>query len=157
MSLFLIRHAQAGSRARWNGTDDTQRPLTSHGRYQSADLVGMLVDLGIEEIRSSPYKRCIETAVPLAAAIGISVIVDERLAEGPHDEALAFARTIGQRNVALCSHGDIIPAVLDALVREDGLVLDKNSRCQKGSVWVLEPDLNRPGAYASALYLPPPH
>ena len=160
MTLFLVRHAQAGSRSSWSGThlgiDDILRPLTPQGRYQSADLVGLLEEMGITEIRSSPYKRCLETVAPLAAALGLEVIVDERLAEGPADGAIALARALAETSTVFCSHGDVLPAILDHLRLNDALDLGADPRCQKGSTWICEPNRAWAGHFSEATYLAPP-
>jgi phosphohistidine phosphatase SixA len=156
VTLFLLRHAQAGSRASWPGSDDVLRPLTAQGRHQSADLVSLLGEMGITEIRSSPYKRCLETVAPLAAALGLDVIVDDRLGEGPAGEAIALARTLAETSTVFCSHGDILPAILDHLRVNDALDLGPDPRCQKGSTWICEPNRAWPGHFAEATYLAPP-
>jgi broad specificity phosphatase PhoE len=142
MTLYLLRHAQAGTRHDWKGEDRT-RPLTAAGRYQAADLVGMLAEMGIDHIHTSPYRRCVETAAPLAARLGISLHITEALAEGPHDKALLMARGLADENTLFCSHGDIIPALLDTFAFSDGLDLGPHPKCQKGSVWVIEPSVDR--------------
>ena len=156
MTLFLVRHAQAGSRASWSGTNDELRPLTAFGRYQSADLVGLLGEMGITEIRSSPFRRCLETVSPLAAALGLDVIVDERLAEGPAEGAIALARLRAEASTLFCSHGDIIPAILDHFRINDALDLGSDPRCQKGSTWICEPNRAWAGHFSQATYLTPP-
>jgi broad specificity phosphatase PhoE len=155
VTIYLIRHADAGSRARWT-SDDRLRPLTPEGRYQAADLAGLLHGVGIEAIRSSPYRRCIETVAPLAAATGLVAKVDLRLTEGPAAGALRLVRTLAREDAqaALCSHGDVIPDVLAALQQEDGLNLGPAPRCQKGSIWVL--DANDDGVFVKAAYVAPP-
>ncbi len=152
MTLYLLRHAQAGSRATWNGTDDTRRPLTSQGRRQSADLVDSLVEVGLERIFTSPYLRCAETVAPLATRLGLQVEITEALAEGPHADALVLARSLGTRNALMCSHGDIIPGLLDTFRRVDGLDLGPDPRCQKGSLWILDPG----PIFDQAAYVSPP-
>jgi 8-oxo-dGTP diphosphatase len=52
----------------------------------------------------------------------------------------------------LCSHGDVIPDLLDALVR-GGVRLRDELRWQKASTWVLRRDGDR---LAEGRYLPPP-
>lgn len=155
MTILLLRHGQAGSRSDWRGPDDRDRPLTRDGRRQASDLVDALVEIPITEIRSSPYRRCVETVAPIAARLGVAVIIDEALAEGPTAPGLALVRQLADRTALLCSHGDVIPGVLKALVAADGLDLGPAPRCQKGSVWFLEPradDLR----FVVATYLPPP-
>ena len=156
MTLYLVRHAQAGSRSSWSGTDDLLRPLTALGRYQAADIVGVLSEMGITEIRTSPYRRCIETVAPLAAALGLDMIVDERLTEGPATGAIALARSLAETSTVFCSHGDIIPAILDHLQLNDALDLGVDPRTQKGSTWICEPNRSWAGHFAEATYLAPP-
>lgn len=155
MTVFLVRHGNAGSRARWLA-DDRTRPLTSQGRYQAADLVEVLGGLGVARIISSPFRRCIETVAPLGAALGLPTEIDDALAEGPGGPAMKLVRSLCGEHAVVCSHGDIIPSVLDTLVREDGLVLGSEARCQKGSTWILEPSPALDGSYVSMSYVPPP-
>ena len=154
MTLYLVRHSPAGSRSAWDG-DDTVRPLTREGRYQAAELVEWLAPCGIEEVRSSPYRRCVETVAPLAAALGLTVEVDDTLAEGEADRAVRLVRELWGHTAALSTHGDIVPAVLDALAREDGVDLGPDPKWKKGSVWILEPAAER-GRFARAQYVAPP-
>jgi 8-oxo-(d)GTP phosphatase len=153
MALYLVRHAQAGSRAESNLPDDTLRPLTREGRHQAAALAGLLEELGAQSVYSSPYRRCVQTAVPLAAHLGVSVVETDDLGEGPADGAIELVRKLANQNAALFSHGDIIPAVLEHLVAKDSLELGASPRCQKGSVWVLETD-GLTDTFVKATYVP---
>ena len=155
MTVYLVRHAQAGSRKAFDG-DDRARRLTAEGRHQSADIAGLLADMGATRTFSSPFRRCIETIAPAAAALGVPVEVDERLAEGRPDGAIALVRSLSRSGAVFCSHGDIIPAILEIVDREDAVELGREPRCQKGSIWILEPDPGLPGRFASAVYVPPP-
>ena len=141
MSVLLIRHAVARSRHAWND-DDELRPLNKRGSEQAAGLVDQLADYPVTEVRSSPAVRCVDTVAPLAAARGLKVAVDRALFEGSSSAAIKLVRRlIGSRaDIALCSHGDVIPDVLDAL----GFDCD---RCAKGSTWAIDAE--------RALYLPP--
>jgi 8-oxo-(d)GTP phosphatase len=159
MTIYLVRHAQAGTRHDWAG-DDLSRPLTKEGRRQAADLVDVFADVDIQQIRSSPFLRCVETVSPLSARRShghdrLPVSIDNALAEGPAIAAIGLVRSLIGVDAVLCSHGDIIPAVLDALVRLDGIDLGPMPRCQKGSTWILEADANR-HVFTSAQYISPP-
>jgi broad specificity phosphatase PhoE len=151
--LFLVRHAQAGSRAEANLPDDTLRPLTAEGRHQAAALVGVLAELGARSAYTSPYKRCIETAAPFAAYLGSPMVITGDLEEGPADAAIALVRARAHDHAALFSHGDIIPAVLEHLITTDGLDLGPSPKCQKGSIWMLEFDEGT-ARYTKATYVP---
>lgn len=104
----LLRHASAGDRLHWDG-EDHLRPLDEKGWRQAAELVDKLAPLGVQRIVSSPYIRCVQTVEPLAAALGLEVELDERLAEGTHDAAAELLREEG---VVACTHGDVCHALV---------------------------------------------
>jgi phosphohistidine phosphatase SixA len=126
VSSVLVRHASAGDR-RDRAGDDRLRPLDARGRRQSAALVELLRPLEPRRIVSSPYVRCVETVEPLAAALGLPVEQDDRLAEGAGRAALELLREDG---VVGCTHGDVVEEVLGhglkkgaAAVLQDGEVV----------------------------------
>ncbi len=140
-TVYLIRHAEALAREDWS-EDDRDRPLTEKGRKQAFQLAQRLRKSGIREVRTSPAHRCRETVVPLATALGVELLVDNDLFEGGG----VLKLPTGEGAYALCSHGDNIPATLDAL----GVKWEK---CKKGSVWKLE--LAKTGKVLDAEYIPP--
>ena len=81
MTLYLVRHAKAGSRSSWDG-DDRLRPLTKMGRREAEGIADLLRDAPLERVLSSPYVRCTETVAPLAARRGLEVEEHDALAEG---------------------------------------------------------------------------
>jgi phosphohistidine phosphatase len=83
-SIFLVRHADAGDPSEWIGPE-SQRPLSEKGIKQASRLAAVLLDskLHLDSIRTSPARRCAETAAILAAALDVDAAVDERLATGP--------------------------------------------------------------------------
>jgi phosphohistidine phosphatase len=83
VELLLVRHADAGDPAAYPGPDDA-RPISAKGRRQAERLGAFLVDHGIrpDVILSSPKARAEQTARILAEALGMSVVLDERLASG---------------------------------------------------------------------------
>ncbi len=54
MTVYLVRHARAGSRGRWKG-DDALRPLSKVGKAQANGIAKLLGDKPIELIVSSPF------------------------------------------------------------------------------------------------------
>lgn len=94
-----------------------------------------------------------QTLEPLGAAVGLQVEAAEELAEGRSYEALDLVRSLAGSGAALCTHGDVIPEVLQALVAEDGLDLGPSPRQAKASVWVLESAGER---FIAATYLEAP-
>jgi 8-oxo-dGTP diphosphatase len=139
--LYLVRHAKAGNRHDWEGPDE-ERPLTRSGRAQAEALATNLGGLPIERVLSSPYVRCVETVEPLAAKVGTRVEVTDVLAEGgPFEPVLELLATLPDHSV-LCTHGDLVPATVDALVRR-GMVVTGERDWRKGAIWVLERDGRR--------------
>jgi 8-oxo-dGTP diphosphatase len=150
--LFVVRHADAGHRSEWPGSD-RERPLSERGWRQAAGLRDAIVDAAPTRLLASPYLRCIQTLEPLAERLGLDVEADPRLGEGAGaGGALELADELGHAPGVLCSHGDVIPDLLEALVR-DGIKLRDELRWQKASTWVLTRD---GGRLAKGRYVPPP-
>jgi phosphohistidine phosphatase SixA len=154
MTVFLVRHAQAGSRSDSEVVDDILRPLNDEGRLQAAAIVSVLAAMGVRSVYCSPYRRCVQTAVPLAAHLGVSVIQTSDLGEGVAVGAVRMVRELANESAALFSHGDIIPSVLETLARTDGLDLGSTPKCQKGSIWMLETN-GSSDVFVRATYVPP--
>lgn len=138
-TLFLVRHAKAGERSRWNG-DDRQRPLSGKGRRQAVALCERLHPLvaatSAPTLLASPYIRCLQTLEPLAARLHVSVHPDDRLIEGgDHQGVLDLIETLSDGSV-MCSHGDVIPEVMAALERRSAEIQNAPD-WRKGTVWVL--------------------
>ena len=68
--IYLVRHAQTRYIA---DERDEDRPLTPTGHEQAAALSHALHALGIEEIHSSPFRRCVDTIGPFAERAGLPV------------------------------------------------------------------------------------
>ena len=82
MELLLVRHAEphrvdAGE----TGTGPADPGLTPTGRTQAYALARHLVDEAIDAVISSPLRRAVETAAPVAATHGLKVEVVDDLAE----------------------------------------------------------------------------
>lgn len=137
MALLLVRHADAGDPGRWQGAD-ADRPLSRRGRRRAEELARELGALPIARVLSSPALRCLETVRPLAAAAGVEVERHPALAEGSELDrtwALLEALEVGGHDVVVCSHGDVLPAVLDRLARRGIAVHGSDRHVTKGSVW----------------------
>ncbi|KAA8785329.1 2,3-bisphosphoglycerate-dependent phosphoglycerate mutase [Paenibacillus sp. 4624] len=73
-SIYLIRHAKAEGQ-------EPHASLTDEGCRQAEKLADVLSGQGISYIVSSPWKRALQTAMPLGAAIEQHIHTDERLQE----------------------------------------------------------------------------
>ncbi len=111
MKIILIRHAWAGERSEWGG-DDRRRPLDERGRLQATALVDLLAGYELDRVVTSPYDRCVQTVVPLAAARGLEVEEREELSDELQEGAgVALTRTL-EGAPAVCCHGELAPALI---------------------------------------------
>lgn len=139
MTLHLVRHAAAGHRSPYGG-DDLGRELSEIGHQQATALAGFFAEMPVRAVWSSLAERCLQTATPVATHHGLEIVTQRFLTEGGRSidflEALRAEADV-DGDVVMCSHGDMIPAVLNRLLREGMSVVGPRG-CEKGSVWSLE-------------------
>jgi broad specificity phosphatase PhoE len=82
MQVLLVRHALPLRSEHGQGSDPD---LSDEGKAQVARLPEALARFPISRVLSSPQRRAIQTAKPVAAARELSVEVDERFAEYDRD------------------------------------------------------------------------
>jgi 8-oxo-dGTP diphosphatase len=155
-SIFVVRHAEAGNRTTWQG-EDRLRPLTQTGLHQAAELAKRLSRYHPRRLLSSPHVRCVQTLQPLASALPVTIEIEERaeLAEGHPRQAVELFHSlldVPAVGTVLCTHGDIVDALLSLLGEEYRLDLGPTPRAQKGSTWQIRVEDARPVA---ATYLAP--
>lgn len=152
MSLYLVRHAKAGSRSTWEG-DDRERPLSAKGWKQAEALADALAARAPSALLSSPYLRCVQTLEPLAERCDLAVVRDDRLAEGGAFEPVLDLLVEVPDGAVLCSHGDLVPDTMAALERRGCRFLTAPD-WRKATVWCLERTAT--GEVVSAEVWPPP-
>jgi probable phosphomutase (TIGR03848 family) len=82
MTVILLRHGRSTSNTahtlagRSVGVD-----LDDKGREQAESVIARIGELPVKAIVRSPLLRCERTVAPLAAALGLEPVVDERLSE----------------------------------------------------------------------------
>lgn len=87
MTVILLRHGRSTSNTahvlagRSEGVD-----LDDKGREQAAELVDRLGELAIRAVVCSPLLRCRRTVEPVAEALSLPVVVEERLSEVDYGE-----------------------------------------------------------------------
>ncbi len=135
--VYLVRHANAGVRSKWQGPDK-KRPLTDKGLLQAAGVAEILARHPITAIWSSPAIRCSQTVEPVAANLGLEVQVSKDLKEfTPIERIYEFLGSVGPGSIVVSSHKDWIgPLVEDA--HDKGVHLRGTRKWPKGSVWILD-------------------
>ncbi|MCU1536271.1 MAG: putative phosphohistidine phosphatase, SixA [Humibacillus sp.] len=124
--LALVRHAKSVPRSKWK-QDDPLRPLDAVGRAQARAVAQVLAAYGIVRLASSPSVRCTATLEPYAVAQRLRVRERPALSEELHEQSAADSvREVAKLLVkgqpaALCSHGPVLPALLESLVPQAGL------------------------------------
>ena len=73
-NIYLIRHCVAAGQS-------PEAPLTEQGEGQARELAEILSTVGVDRIISSPFKRAVDTFLPLAMKMSIEIETDSRLAE----------------------------------------------------------------------------
>lgn len=133
--LLLLRHAHAGDPMAWTKSDDL-RPLSKKGRDQAARMAAFLLAVGVrpDVIVSSPRLRAVQTAEPVADALGLEVRIETRLGEpfglaeverllvdlgDPERPMLVGHDPDFTSLVAVLSHAPSVPVRKGALVRID--------------------------------------
>jgi phosphohistidine phosphatase SixA len=152
--VYLVRHAHAGSKAKWEGPD-LARPLSAQGRMEALGLIERLSSFPLGRVLSSPAERCLQTVQPLAARLGRPVEPSEVL--GVDGTGLAVVELLADPaldEAVLCTHGEVIGEVFDELDKA-GLELSDDPRRPKGSTWVLGRDSGHAGHAWKGIYLAP--
>ncbi|WP_370333443.1 NUDIX domain-containing protein [Mycolicibacterium hippocampi] len=140
-TVMIVRHATAGSRARYKG-DDRKRPLDKHGRAQAESLVGQLLAFGAGDLFAADRLRCRQTLDPLAEELGAAIREEPELSEEAYaDNRKATRQRILEiaatsANPVICTQGKVIPDLIEWWCERDGVRPDR-SRNRKGSTWVM--------------------
>ncbi len=154
MVIHLIRHAHAGHRKGWLGSDQ-ERPLSARGEREAAMLADCLGQAGVDRCWSSPFVRCRQTLEPLADATGAKVRDRRTLAEGADGttalDELVQAAEAGH-TVAACSHGDVIPRMVVAALEGGAELTGPASPAKAGRYELTVVD----GCVDRLLYVPAP-
>lgn len=118
--LLVVRHAKAKDRAKYHGTDDALRPLSSRGAEQAVRLVDLLGAYGATEIVSSSSTRCLDTVKPYADSRetpvrAVDLLSQERGLEHPGqvrkylERLTSYAAHHPSGSVIVCGHRPVLP------------------------------------------------
>jgi broad specificity phosphatase PhoE len=147
MLIYLIRHALADYTTGMPYHISPGPDLSETGYAEAAAIAPLLAPCGIERVISSPMRRCLQTAEPLCAALGIEPLIDDDLGEMAAGEAPAamglrmlravLAQADGSA-VAFVSHAAPIEQLILALTRGAAVLPppgDRGARIGTSHVW----------------------
>jgi phosphohistidine phosphatase len=158
MFLHLLRHADAGNPAAWEGPD-AARPLSDKGRKQSVRLGTYLAGIAFKggPFLSSPKVRATQTAQLVADQVKAKVDLDDRLGEALSLEVVeAILRDAGDpERAVLIGHdpdfSDLLAELVDTTrveMRKGALArieIDRPLQAGAGTLrWLIPPDALKP-------------
>ena len=98
MRLILARHGETESNRAGLALGQADIELTEHGRWQAEQLARSLEGEAVDAIYSSPLKRALASAEPIACGQGLEVQVEEGLIEMDIGEMEGLTyREVGER------------------------------------------------------------
>lgn len=141
MILYIIRHAIAVEAGDPRFEQDSQRPLTPRGKERMKKIARALWELEIrlDRILSSPYKRAVQTMRILGRQFGLKkdeLILTEHLEpNGYPDRLIAWlaGTGAGADNVALVGHEPYLSQLISVLVSGEAdlaVTLKKGGVCR---------------------------
>ena len=125
-TLAVLRHAKATKRSHWEGTEMT-RPLSRRGSSQVLRLLPALSALGINQIITSPWRRCVATVAPYATLSGTPLKTEASFTEDAYREDPSKMRSVVRgllteskldapaTPLAICVHRPTIPGIIGEL------------------------------------------
>ncbi|MBS0209393.1 MAG: histidine phosphatase family protein [Planctomycetes bacterium] len=81
MILYLIRHGESAFNAEGRIQGQLDVPLSELGHQQARAVAAEFQGREIQALYASPLRRAYDTARPVAAALGLPIVADERLRE----------------------------------------------------------------------------
>ncbi len=123
--VVALRHGAAMSRKDWPRADHL-RPLLPKGRDQAKALAGELRAFGVRKVVSSTATRCLQTVRPLSKALGRPITETDAISQDAWEDGLDDVRSVVSERLAagkgavLCSHGPVLPGILEQLWLETG-------------------------------------
>ena len=119
-AVIAVRHGKAVPPGTWDGPDST-RPLMHRGSDQAAGIAQGIAAFAPEKIMSSTAVRCLSTVAPLSELLGIPVKTTDAISQDSYEAGEASVRDVvarrlkKRRTAVLCSHGPVLPHILEEL------------------------------------------
>lgn len=121
-AIIALRHGKAVPPASWDGPDAT-RPLLHRGLEQAASVAPAIAAWRPEKLLSSTAARCISTTEPVATLTGLPVKLTDGISQDAYEDGTATVKKIvakrleKRQSVVLCSHGPVLPDIVDAVAK----------------------------------------
>ncbi|MBT4052738.1 MAG: histidine phosphatase family protein [Bacteroidetes Order II. Incertae sedis bacterium] len=107
-TVYLVRHAETCTEP------DRDPELTNPGQKRATDLVRVLSDIDLSVIYSTPLKRTLATAGPIATEKGITITTTD-LASGFLERLADEIRGSDAVNILVSGHSNTTPTMVNLL------------------------------------------
>jgi len=108
-TIILVRHAEQVA-------GESRDPELSYaGRTRAQALLHVLEGVPIQAVHSTPLRRTMETAQPIAEHFGLDVITTEPTATFASDMAAILREKHEGQTVLVVSHSNTVPEIINAL------------------------------------------
>ena len=127
--IIALRHGKAVPPASWDGPDAT-RPLLHRGLEQARSVAPAIAAWAPERLITSTAVRCITTIEPTAILTGLSIRATDAISQDAYEEGTASVRKVVHKRLerkvsaVLCSHGPVLPLIIDEMAAQTHTPLD---------------------------------
>ncbi|MDQ1556695.1 MAG: 8-oxo-(d)GTP phosphatase [Actinomycetota bacterium] len=154
-AIIALRHGKAVPAESWDGPDAT-RPLLQRGVDQAASIAMGIAAFRPARLTSSTAVRCVQTLAPTARLTGLPVRETAKISQDAwEDDTASVSSVVAKRlrrmqTAVLCSHGPVLPAIIDEVARQTNTVvtsaLRAAARLSTGEYTVLHISAEHPDA-----------
>lgn len=128
-AVVALRHGKATAHEDWRGPD-AERPLVKRGVTQATGVAHGIAAFRPARLITSPAVRCVSTIQPTSRVTGLDVeeqpaiSQDDYRFDGTAVDAVIRDVIDGRRTTVLCSHGPVLPQIVESVVRQTGAPAD---------------------------------
>jgi 8-oxo-(d)GTP phosphatase len=152
-AVIALRHGKAVPPEQWDGPDAT-RPLMQRGADQAASVALGIAAFRPQALVTSTAVRCVATIAPTARVTGLEVGESDAISQDAYSGrgdgvSKAVAKRLARaESVVMCSHGPVLPQILQAVVDATGgargLSLSRAAALSTGEYAVLHVPVEHP-------------
>jgi 8-oxo-dGTP diphosphatase len=153
-AVIALRHGKAEPHG--TKSEDAERELVRHGVAQAESVAHGIAAYRPAELITSTAARCVATIAPTARVTGLAVTETETISQdaytggGAQVTALVNELVAAGRTVVLCSHGPVLPQILqataDAAGGAAGLRMSRAAALSTGEFAVVHIPVEQPGS-----------
>ncbi|MCW4386113.1 NUDIX hydrolase [Salinibacterium sp. SYSU T00001] len=159
-AVIALRHGKAVSGHSFDGVD-AERGLLPQGKQQADAAARAIAAYRPRKLVTSDATRCVKTIKPLAKLTRLPVTETHKISQdawenGGADVAAVVAKRLAKRRTSvLCSHGPVLPEIVEQVARQSNTALDRSLRASAmldtGAFAVMHLSSERPDAGIIAL------